>query len=460
MKGLGCNSVSLFLRHAILPESDVTLDQDWAVKTSVERKRVSRNSTWPPLCDEVGSLLDFWRFPVSAFFDLPSFFRRVSNPLLQRFFSTTPAFHDFDWASVSARNTEPILQRFNAMSTEPRQAAFQVFRRADSLASSMGTQYLIEACREKDDGVAVKLASMRNAHDRAFWMCLEHPDVIDSARILSRIASFSKRMWEPRQGLPVRQLDVTSEMKSELGRQITELFQPEQCRGEHCVVEHVRREGGIECFFAYPADYTDEREGYDLEGHFERTSWNPAFKILFAYHSADGTLDIYAPGGTKLRSRLANGFARAVLGSDLELTLPELDCFDLEILKDPNLTFRTNAADRIGIVRIQSLKLKFHGNKPSVIEVSIDGRRRDGCIHEVIAAKFRDAHVTLAGATVACAVLQAFVQTSTGKEHSISFRLSAPSFCDLEDSPEEQALRGYLREWGIEKNANSLAEAA
>ena len=270
-----------------------------------------------------------------AFFDLPSFFRRVSNPLLQRFFTDPPAFTGFDWAAASARKIEPILQRFNAMTPAERGDAFQVFRRAESLASSMGTQVLIEASRDKGGDMAGKLAAMNNAHDRAFWMCLEHPDIIDGARTLARIESLPKRMWESRQGLPVRQLEVTNDIKLELSRQIIEMFQPEQFRGEHCVVEHVRREGSIECFFAYPADYSDEREGYDLDGHFERTHWNPAFKIVFAYHSADGSLDIYAQGGTKIRSRLAHIFARAVLGADRDLMLPELDCFDLELLKDP-----------------------------------------------------------------------------------------------------------------------------
>ena len=397
---------------------------------------------------------------MSAFFDLPSFFRRVSNPLLDRFFSTAPTFVDFNWAAVSPRKIEPILSRFNAMTPEQRREAFRVFRRAESLASSKGTRALIEASREVDDGVAGKLAAMGNAHDRAFWMCLEYPDVIDSARTLVRIGALSKRMWESRQGLPVRQFEVTNDIKSELSRQIIEMLQPEQCRGDHCVVEHVRREGGIDCFFAYPADYSDEREGYDLEGHFERTSWNPAFKILFAYHSTDGTLDIYAEGGTEIRSRLAAIFARAVLGADQKLQLPTLDSFNLEILKDPGLTFPTNAVDRIGLVRIQSLKLRFLGGEPAVIEVSIDGRRREGSIHRVIFDKFRDAHAKLATATVASAVLQAFIQTPAGKERSISFRLSAPSFCDLEDSSEEQALRGYLHPWGIEKDAHSLATAA
>ena len=87
-------------------------------------------------------------------------------------------------------------------------------------------------------------------------------------------------------------------------------------------------------------------------------------------------------------------------------------------------------------------------------------RRREGRIHEVIADKFRDLHARLSTATVASAVLQVLVLTPTGKEHSFTFRLSEPSFCDLEDSPEEQALRRYLHLWGIQKDAHSLATAA
>ena len=397
---------------------------------------------------------------MSAFFDLPSFIRRVSNPLLQRFFSDVEAFAEFDWATAGTRKTGPILQRFNLTTPEQRQKAFEIFRRTESLASSAGTQMLIEASRSKDPGIASKLAAMKSALDRAFWMCMEYPEIIDAARNLARIEALPKRMWETRQGLPMRQLVVSDAIREELQRLIKEMYQPEQCRADYCEVEHMRREGGIDLFFAYPADYWDEREGYDSAGQFERTSWNPAFKIVFAYHSADGSLDIYAQGGTKIRKRLAHIFARAVLGAEQELKLPDLDSFDLDVLKNPNLFFPTNPADRITRVRIQSLKLRFHGGKPATFEVSLDARRREGSIHEVLADKFKEQHARLVSATVAGAVIQAFFLTPAGKERSVMFRLSMPSFCDLEDSQDDQILRAYLPIWGIEKNANSLATAA
>ena len=38
--------------------------------------------------------------------------------------------------------------------------------------------------------------------------------------------------------------------------------------------------------------------------------------------------------------------------------------------------------------------------------------------------------------------------------------IAAPAFCDLEESPEEQLLRRYLKIWKIEKDADDLATAA
>ena len=81
-------------------------------------------------------------------------------------------------------------------------------------------------------------------------------------------------------------------------------------------------------------------------------------------------------------------------------------------------------------------------------------------MHDVIADLLDEKHARLEDATVLSVVMQAFIRTPTGKERSLTFRLTAPSFCDLEDTPEELALRQYLREWGIEKDAVSLEDAS
>ena len=81
-------------------------------------------------------------------------------------------------------------------------------------------------------------------------------------------------------------------------------------------------------------------------------------------------------------------------------------------------------------------------------------------MHDVIAEKLAERHARLTTATVLGVTMQAFLRDTADKERSLTFKMNAPSTCDLDDSPEEQLLRRYLFKWGIEKHANDLATAA
>jgi hypothetical protein len=81
-------------------------------------------------------------------------------------------------------------------------------------------------------------------------------------------------------------------------------------------------------------------------------------------------------------------------------------------------------------------------------------------VYDVIADKLAEQHARLTNATILGVTMQAFVRDADDEERSLTFKISAPAFCDLKDSPEEQRLRRYLREWGIEKHAGDLVTAA
>jgi len=396
---------------------------------------------------------------VPAFFDLPSFLRSVSMPLIARFFSQHPGFADLDWTGTNPDWPSTVLQRLSASAPAQRRKILEALRRVESLASSLGTQVLIESGRHVY-GLAGKLASMNNGRDRALWVQLSHPEVIDNARTIARLESTSKQMWESHHGLPRKSIQVTDATISELRRQIMIVFQTEQYRGDRCALAHVRRDGGIDRFIAYLSDFPDEHTFIGSGGRLARAAFRPTFRISLTYRPAEGTLDICAPGGTRIRKRLAHTFACVALGVDHDLRLPDAGAFDLDLLKARNLTFPTKPADGISLVRIQALKLVFPGRIETAVEVSIDGRRKDGSIHDALDEKLRESSSRLASARVVSAVLQALVRTSEGRERKIRFRLSAPSLCDLGDAPEELLLRGYLRDWGIERDENCLASAA
>ena len=389
-----------------------------------------------------------------------SFFRHVPNPLLQRFFSSVPAFDGFDWSSVSNWRVEPIIERCNMIAPAESTRIFNLFRMVESLANPGGTQVLIEAARDIDLDVAAEIGAEQNAHGRALCCYLRDKRIFRGARMLAHIDNLPRRSWETLKNLPLKAVDVTPEMLTELGRRFCEFFWTTQARGDKCMIEHRRREGDVDCFFAYPADYLEERFGYDDDGQLELQSRKPAFEVVFGYHRADGTTDIYVQGGRKVRQSLSRIFAGVVLGAE-EIPEPlDQECFDLEVFKDPNITFPTNPADNITLVRVQAMRLQFHGHCGGRVTVAIDGRSKAGSVYELIADKLAEKHARLTNATVLGVTMQAFLRDADDKERSVMFKITAPAFCDLEDSPEEQCLRRYLREWGIEKNADDLATAA
>lgn len=389
-----------------------------------------------------------------------AFLRRVPNPLLERFFSAFPAFADFDWSGISERHVDPVLHQCNTMPPADCARIFRTFRQVESLATSLGTQVLIEAARDVDLDIAREISQKKNAYERALWCYLKDKRIFETARTFAHVDGLPKRSWEVRKNLPHRSFDATPEMRAELGLRISEFFWTTQGRGDMCRVEYRRREGDIDSFFAYPADYIDDVFGYDADGQFDFRSWNPAFEVAYGYHRVDGTTDVYAQGGGKVRAALAQIFAHVVLGLDEAPEPWQQDCFDLHMFKNPNITFPTNPADNISLVRVSAMRLHFHGRRGGRITFTTDGRSKEGSVYDVIADKLAERHARLSDVTVLSVTLQAFLRTDEGKERILTCKISAPSFCDLEDSPEEQMLRQYLREWKIEKRANQLATAA
>lgn len=393
-------------------------------------------------------------------FSLPSFLRRAPNALLKNYFATYPAFTDFDWESVSERRVESVFERCMAMPVADRERVLRTFRRVETLANSEGSTVLIEAARDEEEEIALQLSAMRSSRERALWTFMHHPKVFENARTLAHIDRLPKRSWETRKVPATPSFQVTDGMKTELGLRIAAFFQTIQGRGEQCKVDHGSRDGDVEYFFAYPADYADELIGYDDQGQFERKSYHPAFEIVFGYHPADGTLDIYAQGGDEIRTHLACAFCAAVLGIEQAPEPWPLPCFDLELFKNRSLTFPTKPTDPFSLVRLKGMRLQYHAGHGGKIMVEVDGRRKEGSVHDLIAEKFNEKHARLADATVLSVVLQAFIRTPAGKERSLTFRLTAPSMCDLEDTPEELKLRQYLREWKVEKDAVSMENTA
>jgi len=378
-----------------------------------------------------------------------TFLRQVPNALLERFFSRYGEFTGFDWASTKETCIGPVFEVWQGLPEAERRRISGAFRQVHALANSRGTTVLIEAARDHGLEIAPAMRAMKNAHERAFWCFLQHPEVFENARTLLHIAMLPRHSWEKRNGLPKRHLDVTDGVAQELGHSLSAYYLERQGRGDRCKVEYRRRAGSIDSFFAYPADFPDEMMCYDEDGEFARKPWDPAFEVVFSYDGAAGTLELFAQGGRQVRDEMAELFARVVLNHEEKPQPWKRQVYDLEAFKNRSLSFPTDPADQILCVRVKALRLQVHGSPGGRLTFEADGRNPKGSAYRLLDAALNEQNVPFANTTVLEASLQAVFQTAGRRNRSITFKVTASGH-DLGDSPEEETLKGYLKRWNIE----------
>lgn len=382
-----------------------------------------------------------------------SVIRHIPNALLVRVFKNCSEFADLDWNELAETQAEPVFERWQALAEPERNRIDMVFRKVHSLADSIGTTVLVEAARDRSLEIAAKLGAKENAYERAIWCYLEHPEIFEGARTLAHIDALARNSWEKRKGLPKQAIKVTDALREKLGAGVSAYYRAREGRGHLCTVEHRRREGDMDWFFAYPSDYADEREGYGEDGKFMRQSWRPAFEVVFAFDHSAGTLEMFAKGGKKQRAELSGIFTLGIFGVVDESEPWQADTFDLEVFKNPHIKFPTKATDKITSVRVIALRIQIHRKPGGRLTFEIDRRQKGVSVYDLVAVALNERRARLSDTTVLGVTMQAIFQTSKGKVRRIPFKLSAGSSCDLGDSPEELLLRRYLKTWKIECDA-------
>jgi len=378
-----------------------------------------------------------------------SFLRQAPNSLLARFFSRFAEFAEFNWKERTERNVEEIFERWQQLPEAERREVGNTFRQIDSLATTRGTKVLIETARDRGLDIAQQLGAMASAHERALACYLDHPEVFASARALDHIEALPRRSWEKRNGLPTENIEVTADRLAALRQRLSEYFYEHEGRGELCKVEHIHRASGVDAFYAYPADYAGEILGYDEDGELASRSWSGVFEVVFAYDSSAGTVELYTEGGRPVRDDLSRIFAETVLGRDQTPKPLTPQPYNLELFKDPNLTFPTQPEHKIERVGLIGLRMRIPGYVGGTIAVDVGGRGARTSVHDLIQANFAADKTNLAHAVIVEATLRAVFQRAGRRNRSIRFKLSE-THCDLGDDEESQLLRGYLKRWGIE----------
>ena len=185
------------------------------------------------------------------------------------------------------------------------------------------------------------------------------------------------------------------------------------------------------------------------------TTSKPPLEILYELDYAVGSVTILAKGGAAKREELLTIFANCVLG---ETTLPEAPkkTYDLNVFKDPNKEFRTDAGHHIQCVRVIAIRLKFHDRPQDSAVFYADQNNRHDSVYDLLREKLAGGIDELKLSTILRVDLQVIFSEPGENEFPVEFHISTPSSCNLGDGPRDRMLREYLRLWGIEHNAKRL----
>ena len=119
----------------------------------------------------------------------------------------------------------------------------------------------------------------------------------------------------------------------------------------------------------------------------------------------------------------------------------------MDVFRNRQLCFPTDPADAISM-RVQGLRFQVNGSPGDVIAVDAGSRSRRSA-YAVLDAVVDQQRAPLETSTIMEAKLHAVVPTPKKRPRRITFTVSSTT-CSLGDSPEEEKLKSYLGQWGIE----------
>ena len=354
--------------------------------------------------------------------------RHVPNSHLACFFSSYNGFAGFGWSRLIRNQIEPIYECWQRLPKADRDAINSILRQVHALSNPGGAGTLVASARDCGLDIRAQICAMQDAYERAFWCMLEHPEVFHNARTLAHIDSIPQKSREKWTGVPQQMIEATAETLARLKGAIRDFYQQLDGRGDACHVEYRRRNGAIDSFFAYPADYVDSVEEYGDDGNLVCKRRHGRFEIAFALNSAAGMLEVSAAGGCQVRRDLCNLFLRAVVGQCAALQPVGSTPYRMEVFKNRQLSFPTDPADAISM-RVQCLRLQVNGLPDNVIEVDAGSRSRKSA-YAVLEEVMDQQRAPLESSTIVEAKLNAVVPVSIPKKRPrrITFTVS-PSSC-------------------------------
>ena len=382
-----------------------------------------------------------------------AFFRQMPNALLARYFQEQGLFGDMDLTAMKEGNPDELFKAWLTLPDVQRNKMDTEFRDIFEMSCEKGFQAIIDEAnwqmRETPDALKTfieKLSALSNHYERAMVTFLDHNSFWRGATLFYHADTMP--YWRKRKNFSHRPAMVDNDSIQQLAGLIRTYFHHTEGRGKNCVVEPFRR-GGLDYFFAYPEDYSQQSIEW-VNGEFDRRPHNPAFEVIYVYSQKEGSLDLNFHGSYKAIEPLQGIFATAILKID-ELPPDPKDerIYDLAPLLHKGFDFTYDVGSGIEEVAVKKLRLSSQVKKGDRITLEADTSRNSDAIYALLDQIGKAVPLNLYNLTQV--ELSASVVVDSNKPAKrISIRITYPNSCSLKYDELGLKLRNMLEASGIE----------
>lgn len=384
---------------------------------------------------------------MARYYQLATFLQRAPNDLIQAYLISREVSNDLTWKDRKARDTDDIYELLMGLASERRVEIGKEFEVINDLACPSAMKAVYQSCNALNQKPVIEeLDKMDGAYQKAMWLFLDHRKLFGLATKFDMVRRDSWKYC----GVGANDDFEYDKGKLDNFKESIKNFYKLQGDARFCKVEHYEDEDS-HFYFAYPEG---KPEIITLYGDNEEDIRNHTIKrlheVIFVYDSESGILKTNARGTDEEVASLQEKFCINILSI---ASLPEKDnvSFNLNILKEPDFDFVLED-DEINVegVKIKEIRFVVNAKTKNRVLVTLNTKKMYQSFPDVLSSVAMGNNQKLLNADIDYVKMQFIMKKPTnGKRPNLTFRITAPSRCTLEDGDTDKIARKYLLKWGI-----------
>jgi hypothetical protein len=387
-----------------------------------------------------------------------NFLRQAPNALLARYCQEKRILAEPYFAGLFETNISPIFEALAKLPTKTQKMVESDFRNIEALAGETGIQAILDVARDQGEDLAPIFAGMDGFYDKAFWTFFERPAVFATALLFVNADNLPTRYWRKRNRLPRVPVQKDEANLRNFAEALSYYFRENEGRGHDCIIDYYHL-NGLDYFLAYPEDYSRISLEWN-QGALERRARKPAFEVIFIYCQAEGTLNIFFPGGIKTVRDLQVIFSRAILKTKIPPEEKDQKVYDLDGLKRRDFSFIYDTDSGITGVVIRKLRLSTLGASMKRVTLEAGASQNPNAVYNLLeevvlvdgAPECHQCHkIPLSLVNVTQVAIQVvFDHNGSRRQATRTFQISYPNSCSLKQDGRDLVIRKMLVDSGLE----------